>query len=101
MTSEEFVTWLEAKLTKVGVKKYVPDEVVLGEVYKRALYLTRLVEKEKELREEFKNSEILIPDDLVNKVSRALIENPKNSWDQVIWKIAANGDETKTEGGKE
>jgi hypothetical protein len=88
MTSEEFVNWLEAKLTEVGVKKYLPDEAVMGEAYKRAFYLMRLAEKEKELREEFKNSEIIIPDNLMKKVKKALSKNPENSWDKVIWNIA-------------
>jgi hypothetical protein len=87
MTSEEFVTWLEAKLTKVGVEKYLPEEVVIGEAYKRALYLKRLMEKDKELREEFKESEIVIPADLVTKVYDALVKNPENSWDRAIWNI--------------
>ncbi|MBU1209001.1 MAG: hypothetical protein KKH04_19110 [Proteobacteria bacterium] len=99
MTSEEFVNWLEAKLTKVGVKKYVPDETVMVEAYKRALYLTRLMEKEKEFREEFKNSAISIPDDLVMNVTEALIEDPKNSWDQAIWRIAGGDDGTGFDGG--
>jgi len=87
MTSEEFINWLEAKLVKVGIKKYVPDAAVMGEAYKRALYQTRLVEKEKELREEFKNSEIIIPDNLMKKVIEALSKNPENSWDKAIWNI--------------
>ena len=94
MTSEEFVNWLEAKLTKIGVKKYVPDEVYLGEAYKRALYLTRLVEKEKELREEFEKSEIVIPDDLETNVYDALSENPENSWDKAIWNIINSNDDS-------
>jgi hypothetical protein len=87
MTSEEFVTWLEAKLVKAGVNKYVPNEAVMIEAYKRAVYLTRLVEKEKELREEFKKSEIIIPDNLMKKVIEALSKNPENSWDKAIWNI--------------
>jgi DNA topoisomerase VI subunit A len=87
MTSEEFVNWLETKLTKVGVKKYLPDEAVMGEAYKRAFYLMRLVEKEKELREEFKNSEIIIPDNLMKNVIEALSKNPENSWDKAIWNL--------------
>jgi len=87
MTSEEFIHWLEAKLTKVGVKKYVPEEVYLGEAYKRALYLTRLVEREKELREEFKKSEIVIPDNLVEDVNEALSDDSEKSWDETIWDI--------------
>ena len=87
MTSEEFVNWLEAKLTKVGVKKYVPDEAVMGEAYKRAFYLTKLIEKEKELRGEFKEKNITIPDNLMENVIEALSKNPKNSWDRAIWNI--------------
>jgi len=94
MTSEEFVNWLEAKLTKVGVKKYVPDEVYLGEVYKRALYLKRLVEKGKEMQEEFENSEIVIPDNLLQEVNEALSENPENSWDRAIWNIVNPNDDS-------
>ncbi|MGA2464669.1 MAG: hypothetical protein ABSH06_10000 [Thermodesulfobacteriota bacterium] len=94
MTSEEFVNWLEAKLTKAGVEKYVPDEVYLGEAYKRALYLTRLVEKGKELQEEFENSEIVIPDNLLQEVNEALSENPENSWDRAIWNIINPNDDS-------
>jgi hypothetical protein len=94
MTSEEFINWLEAKLTKVGVKKYVPDEAVMGEAYKRALYLTRLMEKEKELRKEFEKSEIVIPDDLVESVNEGLIEDPENSWDEAIWNILNPDDDS-------
>ncbi|MGA2467343.1 MAG: hypothetical protein ABSH06_23730 [Thermodesulfobacteriota bacterium] len=93
MTSEEFVTWLEVKLTKVGVKKYVPDEVYLGEVYKRALYLKKLMEKAEELEKEFENSEIVIPDDLVEDVNEALSDDPESSWDEVIWDIVNPDDD--------
>ena len=87
MTSEEFVTWLEAKLTKVGVKKYVPDKVYLGEAYIRALYLKRLVEKGEEMQEEFKKEDITIPDNLMKNVIEALSKNPENSWDKAIGNI--------------
>lgn len=87
MTSGEFIHWLEAKLTKVGVKKYIPDEAVMGEAYKRAVYLTRLAEKEKELREEFKQEEITIPDSLVKDVNEALSDDSEKSWDEAIWDI--------------
>lgn len=66
----------------------MPDEAVMGEAYKRAFYLMRLAEKEKELREEFKTSEIIIPDNLMKNVIKALSKNPENSWDKVIWNVA-------------
>jgi len=95
MTSEEFINWLEAKLTKVGIKKYVPDKVYLGEAYIRALYLKRLVEKEEEMQKEFNNSEIVIPDNLVEDVNEALSEDPESSWDEAIWNIVNPDDDSE------
>jgi hypothetical protein len=93
MTSEEFINWLEAKLVKVGVNKYVPKEDVMGEAYTRALYLTRLREKEKEIREEFEKEDILIPDKLGETIREVLNKNPAYSWDKAIWNIVNPNDD--------
>jgi hypothetical protein len=98
MTSEEFINWLEAKLAKVGVKKYVPDEDAMREVYKRALYLNRLAKKEEEMRREFMKQDIPIPDNLGETVCEVLNKYPEYSWDTAIWDIVNPNYDPKSTG---
>jgi hypothetical protein len=96
MTCEQFIAWLENKLTKFGVKKYIPDQAAINKAYKRALYLKMLEEKSRELQKEFSGSAVTIPDNLIEIIDEFLKKNPESSWDGALWS-AVNGNKYDSE----
>ncbi|MBI4326842.1 MAG: hypothetical protein HY674_16500 [Chloroflexi bacterium] len=90
MTSPQFIKWLEGKLKKHGVKKFVPGDDVLKTAFKRAALAHELnAEIDKafsELRREADEAEV--PEDLRATVEAYLKENPGASWDFAVAEIA-------------
>jgi hypothetical protein len=87
MTSDQFVAFLERKLTEHGVRKVVPDGEALANAYRRAV---RLATAEKALAEALKDdvsASVTVPSDLAERVNRA-IDGTADSWDEAIWRIA-------------
>jgi hypothetical protein len=93
MTSEQFIEWLERKLTEAGIEKLIPENETLVAAYRRAVFLQRMQEAEDKLREQILDQSIEVPDSLTSMVHDELKDSPDLAWDEVIWRIAANGTE--------
>ena len=87
MTSRQFLTWLEAKLSEVGVRKVVPAPPVLARAYQQ---LTRLAILQRALDTALAtlpaSETIPVPARLVETI-RAAITNTADPWDEALWKI--------------
>ena len=92
MTSPQFIKWLEGKLRKHGVKKFVPEDDVLQTAFKRAALAHKLNgEIDKvffKLRTEADKADM--PEDLRSAVEAYLKKNPGASWDSAVAQIAGN-----------
>lgn len=88
-TSQEFITWLEKKLTDYGVKKFIPDEDVLETAYSRAYelrcYQNLMDDHHDEVLEEL--DDMGMPDDLAKQIAKKLKKHPEWSWDVAINEI--------------
>lgn len=87
MTSDQLVTWLERKLTQHGVKKVVPDRVVLDEAYRHAVRLERLTARMLPLIDEIGGEAIDAPADLADRVSASLT-GTATAWTEAVREIA-------------
>ena len=88
MTSEQLITWLDQKLAEHGVTRLIPDEDTIRHAYKRAVFLKRLQDRIDELAEEIEDDAVDLPDDLIQQVKDRQADNPRTSWDKVVWEIA-------------
>ena len=86
MTSPQFITWLEGKLLKHGVKKFVPDDGVLETAFRRAVLIQTLnAEIEKEfLKLRTEAEQVEVPEDLRAMVQAHLKQNPGAAWDATL-----------------
>ena len=87
MTSEQLIEFIEKKLEEHGVEKVIPEEPVLKDAYKRAIYFQQMDNKCDAIRRKMMKENIKIPDDLEKEVKEYLGENETESWDNAIWKI--------------
>jgi hypothetical protein len=85
MTSDQFVAWLERKLTENGVEKFVPDEATLDAGWRRARLAARLREALAELKAEEDNTPA--PVNLAQQVSERL-SGTLMAWDEVLALLA-------------
>ena len=85
LTSRQFIDWLEEKLRKAGVKKVIPDAAVLGEAWRRALWVARVRERIAEVSTE---QYLALPKNLEADLRRRLKRAPELSWDEAIVQIA-------------
>lgn len=95
MTSDQFVLWLEEKLKENGVQKVIPDEEVLANTYQRAVFLLSIEKELEQIKEKFMGQIIEFPEDLLERVTEILKENPLYSWDEAIYQIAEEMEEEK------
>ena len=93
MTSEQFLEWLERKLTEAGIEKLIPENETLVAAYRRAVFLQRMQEAQDKLREQILRQSIEVPESLANQVRDEINDSPDLSWDEVVWRIAENGTE--------
>jgi hypothetical protein len=96
MTADQFVAWLERKLTEHGVGKVVPAEDVLARAYRRARYsqdLEAAVEKlmEEQDREAGDREAVAAPRSLARKVTQLLGKRRELTWDEAVWELAKKG----------
>jgi hypothetical protein len=86
LTSRQFIDWLEEKLRAAGVKKVVPQPAVLGEAWRRALWLAQVRERIAEVSTE---PCMALPKNLESDLRRRLKQFPFLSWDAALSQIAA------------
>ena len=88
MTSEQFVAWLETKLTEHGVTKVVPDRESLASAYRRASFLQAVDRATREIHKRVAAERIDVPEDLEARVSAMLEADASMSWDDAVWTLA-------------
>jgi hypothetical protein len=90
MASDELIEWIEGKLEANGVKKVIPDQQGLTDMYRLAVEARILEASLAEAQEKAKAEaeQVEIPDDLHDRVSALLRESPETSWDAAVPEIA-------------
>jgi hypothetical protein len=85
-TSDQFVEWLDTKLTEHGVKKAMPSDDVLEQAYRRAAAVRRFQKLIDDAGEQIAAyaKELTIPDGLKGKVARRLANDPTLAWDEAL-----------------
>lgn len=103
MMSDELVNWLEAKLKKHGVKKYIPDNEILEQAYKK-MHRTAFLQKSlDEAAKSYKKDGLKIPDNFDEQVKEALRgeEGRLKRWEEAIWEMFYESDPPKSQPPKE
>jgi hypothetical protein len=90
MTSDQFVGWIERRLTEHGVVKVIPTSETLAKAYRRAHRTKAITDELARLQEYTQEAPIEIPDDLRDQVAAFLNEHPQLSWDAAVWQIVSD-----------
>jgi hypothetical protein len=91
MTSDQFVAFVERKLTEAGIAKIVPPKDQLGEAYRVFARSERIRTIVEEAIAADAGAEIAVPDDLEAQVRDFLAENPEVPWDDGVRHATENG----------
>jgi len=83
-TSDQLVSWLEGKLENLG--RLVPDDDVLEQAYKRALWLRDVQQAVDEANRRYDGTDVVVPDDLREQIEKGL-DGAAKSWDRVLWEL--------------
>ncbi len=86
LSTEKLIAFLERKFIQYDVKKVVPDEETLLKTYQRSVRCQKLTEMAEKL--EVNEEGLMPPDGLVQRINDRLAEDPSQSWDEAIWKLA-------------
>jgi hypothetical protein len=95
MAADQFVEWLEEKLTEQGVEKIVPADGLLEKAYRRARFLQDVEAAGARLRAR-KRKGVTAPASLAKKVAQILGKRPELTWDEAVWYIAARRHESNS-----
>jgi hypothetical protein len=87
MDSRQFIAWLECKLQAAGVQKYVPEEPMIAQAYRRAWRRAQVQQAIDRALAELDTEDPAIPDDLASQVQIA-IEGTDEAWDAAVWRLA-------------
>jgi hypothetical protein len=88
MTSDQFVAFVERKLTEAGARKVVPDGATMAETYtafKREEFARPVVER---WFQRHARRPVAVPPDLEARVRAYLAEHLAETWDMAVRKIA-------------
>jgi hypothetical protein len=91
-TSAELIEFIEGKLKQYGIKKVVPDDDTLERAYRRFYQIAHLNENLEDANNEAIEAaqDANLPTGLARKIKKALKDDPKQPWDKVLARIAAN-----------
>jgi hypothetical protein len=94
--SDQFVEWLEEKLTEHGIKKVIPDSDTLMTAYRRELRLQKMqaIIEEAQGRVDADVKDAAIPDDLAEQLSEKLEHDRELSWDEALAELIEGEDQT-------
>jgi hypothetical protein len=84
MTSDALITMIEHKLKAHGIKKVIPGDQLLGEVYRTFHRSNELRKEFDELESKFKESKVTVPKDLKDRVHAVLENHPDLHWDDAL-----------------
>jgi hypothetical protein len=87
MTSDQFVAWIERRLTEHGIEKVIPAQDTLAQAYRRAVQTKAVNEELARLHESMTRHAIEIPSDLQAQVHHLLERSPELSWDAALWAL--------------
>jgi hypothetical protein len=83
MTSRQLVDFVEAKLKQHNIGKVMPDRDALAKTYQMFVASDRLSEAF-EVKEDFDESSVAVPDDLEVQVQAKLRERPDITWHRAV-----------------
>jgi hypothetical protein len=87
MTSPQFIAFVERKLKQVGVKKIVPEQKLLAEVYVGMRRGRRLQDAVDDLPDEIDADGLEAPKGLKRRVAAILKREPEKRWDGALAEI--------------
>ena len=88
MTSDQFIAFVERKLTEAGIAKVIPKKKQLAAAYRLFVRSARTEEAVKEAIDRLDDEEISVPDDLEARVRAYLAEHPDQPWDHAVRETA-------------
>jgi hypothetical protein len=89
LASDQLIQWIEMKLDHHGIKKVIPDQKQLADVYRLLVRGKRIEEiLQKELDKPQDKSDVTVPDNLEAQVKEYLKENSAVRWDYAVSAIA-------------
>jgi DNA topoisomerase VI subunit B len=93
-TSDQFISWLEAKLDEHGVQKVIPDAETLALQYRRSLARHAVNKKIDEIQASVRTeaTQATIPGDIADRVRDLLANDSSMSWDDAITQIVMDID---------
>ena len=87
MTSDQFVTWIERRLTEEGVKKVIPTAETLANAYRLAVRTKAINVALERIQEDMGTVPVDVPANLLASVQAFLLADPALSWDAAVWKL--------------
>jgi hypothetical protein len=91
-TAPQFIEWVETKLTQhLGSKRWMPNDDVLADAYRRALAvatINKAIEEATETAVEQARS-AKVPKGLRQQLQRALKDSPQEAWDKALYEMVA------------
>jgi hypothetical protein len=84
MASDALIAMIERKLKAYGLKKVIPDDGLLGKVYRAFHHSQQLRKKFEEIKDEFKAAKIDVPRNLKDQVSAVFDKHGDLRWDDAI-----------------
>jgi hypothetical protein len=84
MTSDTLIAMIERKLKAYSLRKVVPDDKLLAEVYRTFHRSNELGEAFEKLERKFKASKIRVPNNLTARVQAKLKRHPDLHWDDAL-----------------
>ena len=92
MTSDQFIAFVESKLTEAGIAKVVPPKARLDDAYRLFARSKRVKTVVEEAIGAIAGAEISVPNDLSDQVRAYLAEHPDEPWERAVRHVAADFD---------
>jgi hypothetical protein len=89
MTSDQFISWLEAKLKSNSATKVIPNPDILADAWQRAYRAARIEDAIADATEKINSETPIRPKNLGMKIRKLLKQEPELSWDQALVRIAS------------
>ncbi len=92
-TSDQFVEWLDRKLTSQEVKKVIPARGPLEQAYRRAAAAREYQKIIDDAQEQViaYAKDLMVPHDLAERLAAVLGKDPTLSWDEAV-RVLVDGD---------
>jgi hypothetical protein len=84
MTSDALIEMVERKLEEYGLEKVIPDDGLLDKAYQAFHRSQQLRNKFEKMKDEFKEDEIKVPQNLKKQVRAVLDEHDDLRWDDAV-----------------